>query len=162
MEKLKESLLKKDIAFKISDLNVISVKNCIGCDYCQNVKPGICAIDDGVNDILKQYLDSDISIIVTQIQFGTCNYITKNFLDRTEPLFLPYQVKKKGCTNMKSRYDSYPDIMFVGIDKSNNSESINNFKNTVLNCNLSQASNKVDVKIVTDKIDLNFFEQLVV
>jgi multimeric flavodoxin WrbA len=160
MEKLSESLVKKNIAYKINNLNEINPKNCIGCDCCQNIKPGICAFDDGINDILKQYLESDISIIVTPIQFGMCNYITKNFIDRTEPLFLPYQVKKKGCTSMKNRYDSYPDIVFIGIAENNDAESISNFKDTVLNCNLTQASSKADVKIITDMADVGLLEQL--
>lgn len=160
MEKLTECLGEENINYKINNLNEISPKNCIGCDCCQNIKPGICAINDGVNNILKQYLESDISIIVTPIQFGVCNSVTKNFIDRTEPLFLPYQVKKRGRTIMKNRYDSYPDIIIIGITKNNDAEAINNFKNTFLNCNLSEASSKVDVKIITDIADLSFLEQL--
>ncbi|SHJ83098.1 NADPH-dependent FMN reductase [Clostridium cavendishii DSM 21758] len=161
IEKLEEGLIKANINYKINNLNEVNPKNCIGCDCCQNVKPGICTINDGVNNILKQYLESDVLIIVSPIQFGMCNSVTKNFIDRTEPLFLPYQVEKNGRTAMKNRYDGYPDIIFIGIIKNKDVEAINNFKSTVLNCNLSEASSKADVKIVTDETDLSFLERLI-
>lgn len=158
--KVSECLNKKNVNYKINNLHEIKLKNCIGCDFCQNVNPGICTIDDGVNNVLKQYLESDVSIIVTTIKFGSCNSITKNFIDRTEPLFLPYQVVKNGRTVMKNRYNNYPDIIFIGISENNDISSIENFKNTVLNCSFAQASNKVNVKIITDTRDLNILEQL--
>lgn len=88
-ENICEYLNKKKVTYQINDLNKLNFKSCTGCDFCQRIKPGICAINDGINEILKEYLSSDIAIIITPIQFGTCNSTTKKFIDRTEPLFLP-------------------------------------------------------------------------
>ncbi len=154
IENICEYLNKKEVTYHINDLNKLNLKSCTGCDSCQSLKPGICAINDGINDILKEYLNSDIAIIITPIQFGACNSTTKKFIDRTEPLFLPYQISKKGKTIMKNRYDKYPDIFFIGIADSIDTNSTEAFKDTFINCNLSSASNKISVQIIKNKSDL--------
>jgi multimeric flavodoxin WrbA len=146
----------KGITYHLNDLTKINPRNCTGCDCCQNIKPGICVIDDGINEVLEQYLHSDIAIIVTPVQFGSCNSITKNFLDRTQPLFLPYQGFKKGKTIMKNRYDKYPDIVFIGIIADNDIDSIETFKDSLINSNLSIASNKVRIQIINENADNDF------
>ncbi|RMD02284.1 flavodoxin family protein [Clostridium autoethanogenum] len=159
VNKICGSLKEKNIDYVVNNLNNIKPKPCIGCDCCQNVNPGICAINDGINDILKQYLNSDMSIIITPIEFGGCNSITKNFIDRTEPLFLPYQVSKGGKSMMKPRYNRYPNIIFIGIMEAKDNDSIHNFNEMATSCNLSKASNRVIIKIITEKTDLHSFNE---
>ena len=149
-----EYLNKNKVNYHINDLNKLNFKSCTGCDSCQSIKPGLCVINDGINDILKEYLNSDIAIIITPIQFGTCNSTTKKFIDRTEPLFLPYQISKKGKTIMKNRYDKYPDIIFIGIADNTDTDSIEAFKDTFMNCNLSAESKKISIQIIKSKLDL--------
>ena len=131
------------------------LRNCVGCDSCQNVKPGTCAINDGLNESLAEYLSSDTAIIITPIQFGCCNSVIKNFFDRTQPLFLPFQVLKDGKTVMKKRYDRYPDLLFIGIMENETIESVETFKSFVTLCNLSTASKKVSIKIINENTDLD-------
>lgn len=158
IKKLQESLSNKGTDYTLNTLNKLNLKNCTACDSCQSVKPGICVVNDGLNDILKQYLNSDTTVIITPIEFGSCNSTTKHFIDRTEPLFLPYQTTRNGKTVMKSRYINHPDIMFIGISDGSNIDSINNFKDTFTNCTLSlSASNKVIVKIIEKDSDVNSF-----
>lgn len=149
-----EYLNKKEVHYTSNDLDRLNLNSCTGCDSCQSIKPGLCTINDAINDILKEYLNSDIAIIITPIQFGTCNSTTKKFIDRTQPLFLPYQISKKGKTIMKNRYDKYPDIIFIGIADNTDTDSIEAFKDTFMNCNLSAASNKVSIQIINNKLDL--------
>lgn len=137
------------------DLCKNKLKYCLGCDSCQTINPGVCVISDGLNEILMKYLHSDTVIIITPIQFGCCNSITKNFIDRTEPLFLPYQVLKNGRSIMKARYDKYPRLLFIGVDENKNLESIQVFKDFAEKCNLSRTSKNVSTKIITDKTDLD-------
>lgn len=161
IKKLQESLSKKGADYTLNTLSKLNLKNCTACDSCQSVKPGLCAVNDGLNDILKQYLNSDTTVIITPIEFGSCNSTTKHFIDRTEPLFLPYQTTKNGQTVMKSRYNNHPDIMFIGISADSNVDSINNFKDTFANCTLSlSASNKVIVKIIEKESDVDSFNFL--
>lgn len=161
VDRISSFIEDKNVKYSINNLTEIQPKSCLGCDSCQNINPGVCVINDGINEILKQYLNSDKSVIISPIQFGCYNSITKNFIDRTEPFFLPYQICKNGRTIMKPRYENYPDIIFVGIIEDEDSDSIQIFKDTVLNCTLSQVSNKVQVKIIQRKADINNFEELV-
>lgn len=152
--KIHRDLNEKQVIYSVNNLYEFNLKSCKGCDCCQSIKPGICAINDGINDILKDYINSDIAIIITTIRYGTCNSITKKFIDKTQPLFLPYQVKLNGKTKMKSRYDNYPDIICVGISDNVFIESNEAFKNFFEECNLSRASKNVKVKIINNKLDL--------
>lgn len=149
-----------NIIYSINNLGEINPKNCTGCDFCQNIKPGICAINDEIGDLLKEYMHSDVSIIITPVQFGLCNSITKNFIDRTEPLFLPYQVCKNGKSVMKRRYNKYPNLIFIGIMNYEDIDSLEVFKKTILNCNLSQASDKVNVEVVQHNSNLDNLRNL--
>ena len=55
---------------------------------------------------------------------------------------------------MKNRYDKYPDIIFIGIADKNDTESIEAFKDTFMNCNLSAESKKISIQIIKSKLDL--------
>jgi multimeric flavodoxin WrbA len=163
VKKISEYIDKSETGTTINwiDLSKNKLKYCLGCDSCQTINPGVCAINDGLNEILVKYLYSDTVIIVTPIQFGCCNSVIKNFIDRTEPLFLPYQVLKDGKSIMKGRYDRYPELLFIGVTSNGNLDSIETFKNFVQKCNLSAASKKVSVKIITEKADLDSLKVLV-
>ncbi|PJI07617.1 MULTISPECIES: flavodoxin family protein [Clostridium] len=161
IENINRCLDKRGDTFNINDLSKLNIKNCMGCDSCQSIKPGLCAINDGVNEILKEYINSDIAIIITPIRFGTCNSITKKFIDRTEPLFLPYQTSKKGRTVMKNRYDRYPYVIVIGIADNTNESSIKAFRNTFMNCNLFVQGSEIKIEIIENELDLdkiNFLE----
>ncbi len=153
---LNENGLKKEDNW----INLKSSNYCTGCDYCQEVNPGFCAIDDGHNEILRQYIRSDKVAIITPVQFGCCNLITKNFIDRTQPLFLPFQVSKDGKSVMKGRYNKYPDLVFIGICDDEDIDVSETFEKFIKTCNLSAASNKVDIKIVLNSTDITCIKAL--
>lgn len=156
INKLCDDLNQGGVDYNLINLDKIRLKYCSGCHYCQSIHPGFCCIEDGAKDILKQYLKADNAIIISPIQFGCFNSITKNFIDRTEPLFLPYQVSKKSRIIMKARYKSYPNILFIGIADHTDADTITTFRDTAINCCLATASKKVNVEIITSDNDLNF------
>ncbi len=159
IKKLNEYIKDKNSTSTLKNLYELSLKPCNSCDYCQNKNPGICVIKDGQNELLYQYISSDITIIITPIMFGSCNSTTKTFLDRTQPLYLPYQ--KLSSNIMQNRYDKYPDIVFVGIiDDFTSNKSIENFKNSMLNSTLALHSKKRLVKIVKTDCDIKNFDFL--
>lgn len=137
----------------IIDLNEIGSKGCAGCDYCQSINPGICCMNDIMGTVLSEYLDSDLVFIISPIRFGCFNSMTKEFVDRTEPLFLPYQVKKKKRTVMMSRYDKYPKIIFVGITDTKSEKAVWNFRENVINSNLALTSPEANTIILSCEID---------
>lgn len=87
---------------------------CKGCDCCHKVNPGVCAVNDGLNELLRKYMNSEQVVIVSPVIFGCLNSSVKNFIDRTQPLFMPLQASKSGKTIMKGRYEKYPDLVFQG------------------------------------------------
>jgi multimeric flavodoxin WrbA len=168
------SLLQTEVTKKINtimdenktshwfDLKEHKLHYCRGCDYCQNVNPGICVTKDIQNEILKNYICSDIVIVITPINFGCCNYQVKNFIERTQPLFLPYQIAKNGHSIMKARYEKYPELKFIGIQENEENDSTKKFIDFIEKCNLSEASPRVDVKIVTKQADVDSLSDYIV
>ena len=141
-------------------INLTNVKYCMGCDYCQTINPGLCVIDDGHNEVLKRYMNSDKVIIITPVHFGCCNSIIKNFMDRTEPLFLPFQVLKDGKSAMKERYEKYPELVFIGVCDNEDIDVTETFKEFISTCNLSAVSNKVSINIIFHNIDITGINKL--
>lgn len=123
---------------------------CKGCDCCHKVNPGVCAVNDGLNEILRKYMNSEQVVIVSPVIFGCLNSSVKNFIDRTQPLFMPLQASKSGKTIMKGRYEKYPDLVFIGVCDNQDNTMIKTFRNFITTSNISSVSNKVHVKIIQD------------
>ncbi|BCY16709.1 hypothetical protein hrd7_05580 [Leptolinea sp. HRD-7] len=136
------------------------VKACIGCDACQAVHPGLCGLKDNQNDVLMEFMSSRLAVIVTPVRFGCCNALTKNFMDRTQPLFLPFQVGKNGRSIMKPRYETYPDQVWLGIMDGRAADEAAAFEAFVINSNLARASQHVTAMAVTSMDDLNLIAPL--
>jgi translation initiation factor 2 beta subunit (eIF-2beta)/eIF-5 len=62
---------------------------------------------------------------------------------------------------MKERYDRYPELIFIGIIRDGNHDSIEIFKTFVQKCNLSAASKKISVKIITKEYSDNLSNLIV-
>ncbi len=152
IQKLSEVLTQKGHTYLLKNLSDLSLKPCISCDCCQTKKPGFCSLNDGLNEVLKEYLASDLALIMTPILFGTCNSRTKAFIDRTQPLFMPYQ--KLTINDMAPRYAKYPDVKFLGLCQGTSPEGIVNLKETFLNCSLALQSKHHDVQVLHKLADL--------
>ena len=137
------------------DLKEKKLQFCRACDVCQVKDPGTCAFHDGLNEILEQYLVSRMVIIITPVLFGCFNSLTKNFIDRTEPLFLPYQVLHNGKTIMKKRYERYPDVLCIGISEQHNANCKSAFLDFISNCNLCLASENFETQVISDRSDVD-------
>lgn len=160
IEKIGELLVPSKAETNWVQLHDHPLHYCRGCDYCQNVNPGFCSIDDGINDMLKKYINSDTVVILTPVQFGCCHSRVKNFIDRTEPLFLPYQVKKNGRTMMKARYTKYPELVFVGVKENGSEDCMKGFSESVQKSNLALASSKARTAVITKEADIDDLDGL--
>lgn len=123
---------------------------CKGCDCCHKVNPGVCAVNDGLNEILRKYMNSEQVVIVSPVIFGCLNSSVKNFIDRTQPLFLPLQASKGGKTIMKGRYEKYPELVFIGVCDNQDSTMIETFRNYIKTSNIASVSNMVHVHIIQE------------
>lgn len=123
---------------------------CKGCDCCHKVNPGVCAVNDGLNELLRKYMNSEQVVIVSPVIFGCLNSSVKNFIDRTQPLFMPLQASKSGKTIMKGRYEKYPDLVFIGVCDNQDSTMIETFRNYIKTSNIASVSNMVHVHIIQE------------
>ena len=113
---------ENDHKLEILSLKDLKIGKCVGCFGCWIKTPGECVIkDDGIT-IAKRYINSDVVIIVSKLSFGGYSSITKKAIERTIPLISPFFVKKQGITYHKKRYDTYPNLISIGILSNNDTE----------------------------------------
>lgn len=125
---------------KVVNLHDEILFHCIGCESCQNVTPGKCCLKDNINYVLKEYLSCDAAIIVCPADFGSVNSLTKNFIDRCQPLFLPCQKKENNKTVMEKRYDKYPNLAVIGCFVYADNRETDTFKATLNNSTIARIS----------------------
>lgn len=133
------------------DLQKYNIKYCMGCDYCEEINPGVCAIKDDEREILKSFITSETVLMITSIHFGCCNAVTKNFMDRSEPFYLPYQIANGELSMMKARYEKYPNLVVLGINDSG-ADNEKCFVDFIHNSNLYQVCSKKTVKVFSAKL----------
>ena len=77
----------------------------IGCNACWLTTPGICAIKDDYEKILKACLQHDTTIIISDTSLGFINYKAKNIVDRMLPLATMYTHIVSGQMRHIPRYE---------------------------------------------------------
>ena len=79
------SLISKDDV-EVIDTSNLSIAHCVGCNQCWLKTPGICAIKDDYEIILKKLVQADNLWLVSDTHFGFLNYKGKRVMDRIVPL----------------------------------------------------------------------------
>lgn len=64
----------------------MKISPCVGCNACWLKTPGICAIKDDYEQILKACLQHDTTIIISGTALGFVSFKAKNIVDRMLPL----------------------------------------------------------------------------
>ena len=67
-----------------------NLRPCIGCNACWLVTPGICAVKDGYEELLKAYLDYDATVFMSGTALNFVDHRMKNVIDRILPLVTMY------------------------------------------------------------------------
>ena len=78
---------------------------CVGCNTCWLVTPGICAIKDGCEELLKAYLQYDKVLFLSGTALGFVDYRMKNLIDRLLPIVTMYIRIADGQCRHVPRYD---------------------------------------------------------
>lgn len=78
---------------------------CIGCNACWLITPGVCAVKDGYEEILKAYLAYDATVFLCGTALGFVNHQMKNVIDRVLPLFDMYTCFCDGQMRHVARYE---------------------------------------------------------
>ena len=63
---------------------------CVGCNACWLKTPGVCAIRDGYEELLKAYLEYDAAVFLSGTALDFVDHRMKNIIDRLLPLATMY------------------------------------------------------------------------
>lgn len=99
--------------FELLDTTGMHISHCIGCNYCWLKTPGVCAIRDDYEPILRKMSKADQVWLVSDTHFGFVSWQTKNIVDRVMPLVTMYLKFKDGQMRHVMRYDHQPDIGII-------------------------------------------------
>lgn len=98
-------LSAKTSSYKIFHTMTMKIAPCIGCNACWLRTPGICALKDDYEQILKACLQYDTTIIISDTSLGFISYKAKNVVDRMLPLATMYTHIVDGQMRHIPRYE---------------------------------------------------------
>lgn len=107
---MKEEIKAADGAFEAEEIQV-SQKNihpCLGCFSCWNKTPGVCCIQDDMQEVIQKLLWADIAVWSFPLYYFTVPGGLKNLIDRQLPMVQPFMAEDKtqvGSGSHPSRYD---------------------------------------------------------
>ena len=103
-EQIKALLAGKDENFEIVNTADMKIAHCMGCNMCWLKTPGVCAIRDDYEIILKKLVAAENFWIVTDTKFGFVDYRGKRVLDRVVPMLNMYIEFRDGWERHQLRY----------------------------------------------------------
>jgi multimeric flavodoxin WrbA len=103
-EQIKSLLAGKDENFEIVNTADMKIAHCMGCNMCWLKTPGVCAIRDDYEIILKKLVAAENFWIVTDTKFGFVGYRGKRVLDRVVPMLNMYIEFRDGWERHQLRY----------------------------------------------------------
>ncbi len=109
-------------------LREIKMGACIGCLGCWLETPGICLEPDAGRDIARAIVQSDTTILFTPVTFGGYSSEIKKIQDRWIPILIPDFGVYRGEVRHLPRYEQYPRLVGIGIQRQPHNESANLFK----------------------------------
>ena len=80
------SLIPEKTEVEIIDTSNMKIAHCMGCNQCWLKTPGICAIKDDYEGILKKLIQADNLWLVSDTHFGFLNHKGKRMMDRIMPM----------------------------------------------------------------------------
>ena len=96
--------------FELIDTTGMNISHCVGCNCCWLKTPGVCAIQDDYEPILRKMNRADQVWLISDTRFGFVSWQTKNIVDRIMPLVTMYLKFKDGQMRHVMRYDHQPDL----------------------------------------------------
>lgn len=107
---MRENAEAAEEAFEEKEIEVkrLDIRSCLGCFSCWNKTPGICCIQDDMQEVIQKLLWADITIWSFPLYYFTVPGGLKNLIDRQLPMVLPFMVeneKQTGNGSHPSRYD---------------------------------------------------------
>lgn len=112
---MEEYLKKKGFTVQQTTVQRNELASCVGCFGCWIKKPGECVMNDGIGEINRRSMNSDVTIYLCPVVFGQFSANMKNVVDRWLPNMLPYfMTRPDGSTMHPPRYEDYPKQIMIG------------------------------------------------
>jgi len=121
LKALQHTLENEKHETKLIMLRSLQLHDCIGCYTCWVKTPGICCFDDGIDEILKEYLAADIVIYASPVIMSYVSALLKRVTDRMLPVMHPFLKLKEDRMSHFLRYSHYPKP-FLLLDSCENSD----------------------------------------
>ena len=83
-EQIKAILKDKEV--EIIETSDMKIAHCMGCNQCWLKTPGICAIKDDYEEIIKKLVETEKLWIASDTKFGFLDYKGKRVMDRIVPM----------------------------------------------------------------------------
>jgi NAD(P)H-dependent FMN reductase len=89
------------------------VRYCRGCFSCWFRTPGVCTQRDGMEPLLRKFVQSDLVCLASPVYSWNMTANLKAFVDRLVPLSSPRTVQTYGGPGGATRTDRMPDVVVV-------------------------------------------------
>jgi multimeric flavodoxin WrbA len=103
-EQIKALIAKNDEDVEIVNTSDYRIMHCVGCNMCWLKTPGVCAIKDDYEIILKKLVKAENLWVVADTKFGFVDYRGKRVLDRLVPMLNMYIEIRDGWERHQLRY----------------------------------------------------------
>lgn len=107
-----------DSDYTVFDLEKLDLKYCTGCWNCWWATPGMCSIDDGIDELYRSILHSERVVFIAALTMGGISSGLKRFIERMIPLIHPYFSLIGGEVHHRKRYDCYPALAAILLEES--------------------------------------------
>ncbi|SIO28561.1 NAD(P)H-dependent oxidoreductase [Fibrobacter sp. UWB11] len=103
-EQIKALFADKNEEIEIINTADLKIMHCMGCNNCWLKTPGVCAIKDDYEIILKKLVTAENFWVVADTKFGFVDYRGKRVLDRVVPMLNMYIEFRDGWERHQLRY----------------------------------------------------------
>ncbi len=117
---LEKNLFGRSLEYEIFEASDMHISHCRGCNFCWLKTPGVCAIKDDYEKILKELPRASQLWVISDTALGFLNHKGKNIFDRILPLLTMNLEFRDKVMRHVMRYDNRLDIGIIyqgGIDK---------------------------------------------
>jgi multimeric flavodoxin WrbA len=97
------ALIKGDDA-EVINTSGMKIAHCVGCNLCWLKTPGICAIKDDYEVIIKKLVKAENLWLVSDTRFGFVDWCGKRMMDRIVPMLNMYVEFREGLERHELRY----------------------------------------------------------
>lgn len=103
-ERIKTILTGNETEMEIVNTSDMKIAHCIGCNQCWLKTPGVCAIKDDYETIVRKLVQTGSLWVVSDTRFGFIDYKGKRVLDRIMPILNMYIEFRDGWMRHQLRY----------------------------------------------------------